>query len=172
MIPRIVIIAIFLDDFAVEMTARSSTIAQKALVPRPGMLAKVNESVDLLCKAPTGDTPLILCVWERNVTGQREVIIIGDEDNFQNGGHTSVEGITLAGDGFESGKCGVNILKVKADHFGRWSCTLVNQTGSIFTGEVSIIDGNQKSYCLEIVEELTFRCPCAPLQRRLPYENI
>ena len=124
------------------------------------MLAKVNESVDILCKTPAGEAGLSLCLWERNIAGQREIIIMGDEGNFQNGGQTSVEGITLVGDGFESGKCGVNIHKLKADHFGRWSCTLVNKSGSIHRGELSIIDGKEKSYCVEIVEELTFNCPC------------
>ena len=117
-------------------------VPSTAIVDRPRMLAKVNETMDLLCKAPPEESRLDLCLWVRKVTGQRDTIVIADKGNFQNGGEASVEGITLVRDGFESGKCGVNIHKLKADNFRRWSCTLVH----IFTGAAfrDFIDLTQK----------------------------
>ena len=119
----------------------SSKQTLPAFVPNPEVLAKVNESVYLACKAFGRVSSLGICFWERNVTGRREVII-RDLAGLENSGRTSMEGVTLVEGGFESGSCDVNIKSLKAEHFGRWSYTLVTQAGSIFTGDVSIIDGN------------------------------
>ena len=55
------------------MMASSNTQAQKDIVDRPGILAKAKGSVNLLCKAPAGESDLSLCLWGMNVKRRREV---------------------------------------------------------------------------------------------------
>lgn len=115
--------------------------SQKAIVNPRGILTKANESVDLFCKAPAGDSGLSLCLWE--ITGfSLQVKVVVYKGRIQNEGQASVEGISLTGDGMEAGKCGVRIHALKQKHFGDWNCTLVTLAGSIFKGQASIIDGN------------------------------
>ena len=43
-----------------------TTDSSKAVVDRPRILATVNGSVGLHCKAPAGETVLSLCLWKTN----------------------------------------------------------------------------------------------------------
>lgn len=110
---------------------------------RPGIGAKLNEAVNLVCKAPAWDSGLISCLWEKVIIDGQHNLIIGDQGTFQNGVHAPVEGISLVSDGFQAGECGVNIRKLKPGHFGRWGCTLFTHFGRNLTGEVRIFNGNQ-----------------------------
>ena len=115
----------------------------KAIIDYPAILTKANESLDLLCKTPGQAPGLSLCVWERNVHGHREIIVVNNSA-IQNEGQASAEGISSNIAGFEAGKCSVNIRALKITHFGPWSCTLVTQSGLTFTATVRVIDGNYK----------------------------
>ena len=113
----------------------------KAIVDRPGILAKANDTVDLLCKAPPGEYGLNLCWWWKNDGSRSGEVMIVDREVVRKGEGTWMEGITLVGNELEEGKCGVKIGKLKAEYFGHWSCHLLTHAGRIFQGELSIIDG-------------------------------
>ena len=112
---------------------------QQATVPHPEVYGKVNGSVELSCES--GGQPLNLCVWERIVNGQRQVINV-DQEVVRNGGQTSVHGIHATQDVLVNGKCSLSIQSLKKNDFGHWSCTLMAQTGNAFGGRLSLIDGS------------------------------
>ena len=66
----------------------------KAIVDRPGMLAKVNDTVDLLCKAPPGESGLNLCWWKNNNRSQQSEVMIVDREVVRKSEGTWMEGIT------------------------------------------------------------------------------
>ena len=131
--------------FFAALTASSINETQKAIVDRPGILAKANEPVDLICKAPAGESGLNLCLWDRIRNGQREVIVV-QEGVIQNEGQAVAAGISSALNGYQARQCGVNIRVLKRTKFRIPRCTLVTPAGNIFKGRLSIIDGN--FYCL------------------------
>ena len=111
---------------------------QQATVSHPEVYGKVNGSAEFSCESES--QPLSLCLWERTVNGQRDVIIV-DKEVIKNGGATSVHGIFATTDGLENGKCVLRIQRMKKEDFGRWSCTLVTQSGTAYGGIVYAFDG-------------------------------
>jgi len=106
-----------------------------AHVPQPVVSTRLNNPTTLNCDSH--GQPLSVCLWERNVDGQRSVISINPGSD-QNGRATPQAGITYAGEGLNSGKCGINIESIKENDSGRWSCTLIGANGGIFIGTVDV----------------------------------
>ena len=101
-------------------------------MPRRKVYTLLNNSETFSCES--NGQPLNSCLWARTLNGQRQVIIVDDQD----GGRKSVEGISYIGDGLREGKCSIEIESVTAADVGTWSCTLVSESGAIFNGEVSV----------------------------------
>ena len=83
-----------------------------------------------------------LCFWEREFKGERQMIVIGKE---QDEGTTHVEGIQYFG--MDAGKCGLKILYLKNADFSQWNCTLGTNDGWILRGTVDLLnEGTRYNY--------------------------
>ena len=109
------------------------------------IIASLNATFNFTVESPTGEG-LSLCLWERNVEGQRQMIVsdgLQVEMSSQNSPITGVSFMESDAEGsLRRGKCGLkfNVLS-EQDVDTSWTCTLVTQNGTIFTGRVTIIEG-------------------------------
>ena len=106
-----------------------------ALVPQTIVSTMLDGSVHFSCES--GGEPLAVCVWERDITGRPEMLVI-DGEVKEKSGHISND-ISVFGGGLEEGKCGIRIHSAKEDDLGLWLCSLVT-TGShqVFSGKVDV----------------------------------
>ena len=83
-----------------------------------------------------------MCLWERNVGGETEAIVIEREVTEE--GEGMLEGVSFFGGGLDKGECGVMINWVKEDNLGLWLCSLLTaSTGRVLSGEVNVrLEGN------------------------------
>ena len=107
---------------------------------QPVVKARVNDTVQFTCETP-GEA-LSLCVWERKIGGERQMVII---DGQQAEGKTSVDGVEYFGGRLSTGKCGLQLDPVKPVDFNPWTCTLLTNSRQIFTGTVELIDLGKNS---------------------------
>ena len=108
-----------------------------AHVPQPLVFASVNSTEMFSCKSH--GHPIKSCVWGYNVNGTRQSIIV-DQQLIDNGGWTTVDGVSFYGHGddLEAGKCAISIEPVTENDAWLWSCTLVSQNSTIFRGAVHV----------------------------------
>ena len=71
------------------------------------------------------------------MNGKRQAVII-DEKVVENSGRTTVDGVPFFGnrENLDAGKCALGIQAVTEKDAGLWSCTLVSQNSTIFSGAV------------------------------------
>ena len=108
-----------------------------ARVPQPLVFAAVNLTQNFSCES--NGHPIKFCVWGHSVNGRRQAII-ADQQLFDNGGRTTVDGVSFCGDSdaLEVGKCAIGIESITHSDAGLWSCTLVSQNSTIFRGAVHV----------------------------------
>ena len=105
-------------------------------VSQPGVVSKLNASVQLSCES-SGE-PLDLCLWEASRNGDRGAVLIFN-DIEKDEGHLP-EGISSFGSALDEGKCGIKIHSVHEHDMAQWSCTLVATNGRVFIGNVEVLD--------------------------------
>ena len=88
-----------------------------------------------------------MCYWGRSARGQDQLISIDGNATKAVVGGTLMQRISTSAHKLQNGKCQISIGAVTAENFGTWSCTLLDQTGVVFTGEVNIMEGK---YCTTI----------------------
>lgn len=86
-----------------------------------------------------------MCLWERNVGGETEAIVIEREVTEE--GEGMLEGVSLFGGGLDKANYGVRINSVKEGNLGPWRCSLLTAgTGRVLSGEVNVrLEGNKDS---------------------------
>ena len=102
------------------------------------VVAEANTSQNLSCQSP--GQAVQTCLWGHSVNRTSEAILI-DQQVVENGGRTTLDGISYAGgnDELEAGRCTANIGNVTEDHVGLWSCTLISrQNATISSGAVHL----------------------------------
>ena len=88
-----------------------------------------------------------MCYWGRSARGPWELIAINGNATKAVVGGNLMQRISTSAHKLQNGKCQLSIGAVKAEDFGTWSCTLLDQTGAVFAGEVNIMEGK---YCTTI----------------------
>lgn len=110
----------------------ASQSPSNAHVPQPIVSTTANNPANLTCDSH--GQPLSVCLWRSPAAN-----VINILGTAQDGQATAVPGISYAGDGLNSGKCGLKIESIKDADSGRWECTLIAQSGgTLFTGTVDV----------------------------------
>ena len=108
-----------------------------ARVSQTNISVPLTWSANFSCESADGEA-LSSCLWTRPVKGQTQVVII-DAQVFQDTGRTTnVDGISFFGDELADGKCLVETESVNETDIGSWSCTLLGQSGAVYSGEVLV----------------------------------
>ena len=106
-----------------------------AHVPQPVIFTSIYSSVNISCES--NGHPISFCLWGHTVNGKRQAVII-DEKVVDNFGRTTVDGVSFFGsrEDLDAGKCALGIQAIAEKDAGLWSCTLVSQNSTIFSGAV------------------------------------
>ena len=129
------------NNFSVRVVPVVSTSACQrtpARVYQPMVVAEANTSQNLSCQSP--GQAVQTCLWGHSVNRTSEAILI-DQQVVENGGRTTLDGISYAGgnDELEAGRCTLNIANVTEDHVGLWSCILISrQNATVSSGAVHL----------------------------------
>ena len=108
-----------------------------ARVSQSKVWPEVNTSQILSCES-SGNEPLSYCLWGRTLDGQYEMVLIDKGSSTPSDDRPSAGRIYYNEDDLDEGKCEVRIASFTLKDFGTWSCTLVAQTGEVFTGSVNV----------------------------------
>ena len=154
----------------ISVSTVPTSLKRAAIVPVPYIIvAKSNAPRTLSCSSR--EEPIKLCLWGRMVRGEHEAIVI------QEGVAVPVDvwgqsvdprfKIPVCAPRLENGTCSLHIEPITEDDFGVWSCTLIGQTGAVFTGQVTISkeEGESKPKWSRIHSNLIDAMNCFPLSR-------
>ena len=98
------------------------------------MSPEISTQAVLTCKS-TKNLTMSFCLWKQGLHGK--LIYIDDTALNNNGTEAAANGNPyIDSNGLPAGKCELKIQSVGVNDIGRWSCTVVSQSGDMFTGEV------------------------------------